>query len=1021
MYFLGPARFTRGGGPVELTVAKAIGLLAYLALNPAQTRDQLLALLWPESLADAARKNLRNTLWAIRRVLGDDALQADNDRLSLADSVWVDLREFEKLVGPRGSRTAPAGPRATRELYSAVDLYGGPLLDGLTLPDAPEFEIWLTTERERLEQSHLRALDALVEAHRAAGNWREMIVLARRALASDNLQEPMYRAMMEAHARLGERAEALRQYDALRTTLERELGVEPLPETEALHSAILSAELRPAETAPRASRRQPAPRESTHAPFIGRLAERAALDAEYQAAASGQARVVLLLGEIGIGKSRLWQEWSAGLAPGDTVLEARCLDATQALPFAPLTELFGRHPSVQHLFTDHSPVSPIWLAEVARLLPQIRTGRPDLPVPPGLPPEEERRRIFEAFVQCLLALDGRPLIFFVDDLHWADRATLDWLGYLVHRLRDEPLLLVAAYRPQDATAPLVHLVAGWGRERLAQRVALPRLTNEESSALIVALGGDPSLAECVQAQGAGNPYFLIELVRAAPGDLPPALTELIRARLDRLPSSARQVLQAAAVLAPEFDFTTLRRTSGRGEEETLDALDALLSAAVLAEQGTDGQAGQRYMFAHPLVATVVRDDLSGARRAFLHRRAAAALEAIHAGRLSQIAGALAAHYSQTGATLQAARYAELAAEHALALAAPVEAADFYRQALALDPTPARHVGLGRTLSRYGDVEGARSALEAALEEFEALGDRQSVARTCLDLAETYVPVGNFDEVGRWVERGLAYLDAQADPAAHALAHFLLATTRLVEERSLDEAEAHLTEVARLASEHDLPEMAARSRFELGNLLAQRGDLDGARRAFHDSIALARTTGDQLQELLGYNNAAYHALLAGDLGAAREQIETGMALAEARALSLPYVWLYSTRGEIALAEGEWADAETWFIRGLAEAERRGNRIQAANYRANLGLAARGQGDLDSALVLLEGARAAVEQLPAPHLRTQIELWLVELYLERGERAAADEALSRAERRLAGDERARLRAWAERLRTRVAGGR
>ena len=108
------------------------------------------------------------------------------------------------------------------------------------------------------------------------------------------------------------------------------------------------------------------------------------------------------------------------------------------------------------------------------------------------------------------------------------------------------------------------------------------------------------------------------------------------------------------------------------------------------------------------------------------------------------------------------------------------------------------------------------------------------------------------------------------------------------------------------------------------------------------------------------------------------------------------------------------ASRWFRRGLAEAERNGNGKQAASYQANLGLAAQGRGDLDSALLLLEGAQAAASRFPAPHLQTQIDLWLVELYRARGEQAAADGALARAEARLTSCERAGLRAWADRLR-------
>lgn len=235
--------------------------------------------------------------------------------------------------------------------------------------------------------------------------------------------------------------------------------------------------------------------------------------------------------------------------------------------------------------------------------------------------------------------------------------------------------------------------------------------------------------------------------------------------------------------------------------------------------------------------------------------------------------------------------------------------------------------------------------------------------------------------------------------------------------SLSEAEAHLGEAARLATGNNLSEMAARSQFELGNLLAQRGDLKKALQAFDNAISLAQAAGSHFLEILGHNNLAYHAQLAGDLATAREHIETGLSLAEVHDLLISRQYLYSTRGEIALAEEYFDEAEAWFTRGLREAERQANNLQVANIRANLGLVAQARGDLDRALMLLETARAAVAAILAPpqHLQIQIDLWLAELYIRRGERAAADEALSRAETHLGEGERQGLREWAKKLRT------
>ncbi|MCL4393946.1 MAG: AAA family ATPase, partial [Chloroflexi bacterium] len=968
LYFLGAPKFELHDSNVELNAAKAVALVGYLAATrEPQTRDHILGLLWASSAGEAARKNLRNTLWQIRKTLGDDIL-ADDNRLAIAPATWVDVWEYQRLTGPGSPRPDGDGRAEIERLKAAATLYRGPFLDGLIVADAPEFEIWLTGERERLGQLNLRTLATLVDAFEKQNDWRAAIDAAQLAVALDELQEPMYRAIMRAHARLGERAQALHAYDQLSAELDRELGVPPLPETQALRDSIVAGTFSSAPAAPLrvpAPSEQPAGRTGLH--YIGRRVERATLDAELDASMRGDVRVVLVTGEVGIGKSRLWQEWFSSLTPSLTVLAARCLDSTQGLPFAPLTELFSRSNVAERLFGNPSPVPPVWLSQVARLLPDIRRRHVDLSPPPNLPDDEERRRLFEAFVQCLLAIETRPTVLFVDDVHWADRATLDWLGYLVHRLQGHALLLVTAYRSEDAPAALVHLTAGWTREGIARRLPLARLTNAESAALIVSLGGNPALADRVHSQTAGNPYFLIELIRAGTDQVPPALTELIRGRVDRLPESARQVLQAAAVLAPEFDFATLRRTSGRGEEETRQALDALLSASVLVEHGT------RYEFSHPLVATVVADSLSGARRAFLNRRAAEALEAIHAGRLPQIAGQLTAHYVQAGDAARAARYAEMAAERALALAAAAEAVNFYRQAISLEATPKRRFELGRVLLRQGELAQARDVFQSALREAQSLGDRRCAGRAALGISETFFPQGRFDEARHWIEQGIALMDEEGDVESHAMAHYLLGSS------PGDDAEMHLSRAFDHARENNLPELAARSRFALGTLLAERGELERAIHAYRESIELAQTAGDEYAELLGYNNLAYHLLLAGDVNAARENVDRALALAGERAIRLPLQYLYSTRGEIALAERQWDQAESWFKRAVSEAEANGNSEQAAGGFANLGLAAQGRGDLDEALMLLESARDMADKLDAPHFNIRIALSLAELYL------------------------------------------
>ncbi|HWE62829.1 MAG TPA: AAA family ATPase, partial [Chloroflexota bacterium] len=635
---LGTPWFGRRDQPLAPPTAKVAALLAYLAVTGIpQARDGILALLWPESATAAARKNLRNSLWAIRAGVGTDVL-SEGTHLALGAGVWTDVQDFERHI-------------AAGDHQRGLALYRGPFLDGLVLDEVPEFELWLTTQRARLEQTYLRAAGAHVALLGTQGDWQQALAVATAALAHDPLQEPLWRALMEGHARLGQRAEALRAYEILCTTLERELRLAPLAATDALREAIARGDLAPVAATPAATATPAAAPDCPRAhrvhprvlrgPFLGRGRELASLDASLGTARPGRARVVLLSGDAGIGKSRLWQEWSRCLGDDVRVMETRCLEVTQPLPYAPLLSFFDQA-HVEQRMPHPSPGTPAWLAEIWRLHPAVTQQRS---APAAAEPQaagDERHRVLEAFVQCFLALSSQPLVVCLDDVHWADSATLDCLGYLVHRLHDRPLMLVLAFRPAEAPAAFVRLCSTWWQQGLLLQVQVAPLEIAEVGALVEALGGERTRVEALYAQGGGNPLLIAELLRAAPGNVPPLLAGLIAARLDRLPAEARRLLQAAAIVEPDGDFATLCRTAGSDEDATLDALDLLLQAGILVERE------QVYRFAIPLFAEEVRRGLSGARRASLHRRAAAAIADRYAGRATHVAGRLARHYAEAG-------------------------------------------------------------------------------------------------------------------------------------------------------------------------------------------------------------------------------------------------------------------------------------------------------------------------------------------------------------------------------------
>ncbi|WP_110519159.1 ATP-binding protein [Herpetosiphon llansteffanensis] len=976
--------------------SKAVALLGYLAatIQP-QRREHLLALLWAESSDEAARKNLRNTLWTIRRSLGGEIILADDDRLRLHPDCVVDLWQLRSLAEGLVQPT----------VESLLQLAQGPLLDGLMLPDAPDFDLWLVTEREQVHLTVMRLFQTAISNYQKQQQWSHVLTLARAALRFDPLSESLYQAIIEAHWRQGERAEALRQYEMLTTTLQRELGIEPLPETQMLRQRILQTNpllsstnghepAKPMLATPTPEPKpvlkpikRPAPRET---PFVGRQYEQLLLNQALMRSNERGLQVVLITGEIGVGKSRLWQEWAQKLPADSTMLSMHCLESTRSLPFAPVTELFGQRLCLTRLFSGDSAVDPMWLAEVARLLPQLRGHVPNLPEPPVLPADEERRRMFEAFAQCLRAVMTNHLVIGIDDLHWADQATAEWLDYVVDRLRDLPIVIVVTYRSEEANARLQRLVVGWQRGSLVTRIDVPRLDQAETRQLLSELGYANPDDQTLLERSAGNPLFLLELCRTVdPTDVPPMLVDVLSTRLARLPERAAQIVQAAAVLDPLFSYNVLRETGGRSDEDTLDGLDGLLNAAILKEQGDS------YTFSHPLIATVVRNSLSRARRTFLHRRAAQALQHEYSDHRA-IAGRLLLHYREAGEVKLAASYADQALEHALSLSAPNEAVAFGQQAIELDPTPERYCRLGDALEWNSEVPAAREVYHTALTQYEAQANWLRVVAVCTKLGRTYLVVGRPEVVIEWAERGLAIyhkhkLENQLIEAELLL---LLAISQRLAGYPLNVAYENIQAALEVATAQQNHSLIGRCQFELGNILAQRGEIKAAVETFALAISSTAATNEQYQIILGYNNAAYNATLIGDLVTAHSHIEAGLHLAERLALRVPLQYLYSTRGEIALAEKHWDEAEEWFERGISVAQANGNAAQVANYRANFGLVARGRGDLDQALVLMRTALSEVELLTAPFLQTQINIWLAEIWQERHDYLAANAALQRA---------------------------
>src|SRR6266851_3603613 len=463
---------------LTFSTRKALALLIYLAVEGGtHTRKTLSESFWPELDAEHGRAALRATLLELRKFLerchapGERAhLLIERDMLGIAQGspLVLDLRLVEAASKQVGRGVEPLADQAREallaQLEQATRLARGPFLAGFTLRDAQFFDDWT---RQHREYWHLRVhqlFDALSMLYERAGDGERAIETVTRWLNFDPLNEEGYRRLMRLRFSQGDRAGALRAYANGRSVLAEQLQVEPEPETVALakrirHTApVREPQVRSLLSVQTSPGRPPA--NLLDGPFLGRTAEFGTLIECYQRVHAGQPQLVLLQGETGIGKTRLSTEfvrWAQ--AQGADVLAGRALQTGRQLPYQPLIDVLRRQLEKEHAPDDL--VSDVWLAELARLLPELRDRYPDLPIP-STDEALGHSRLFEATARLLQVwATRRPLVPFLADMQWADTATLDLVLYLAQSLAEQPAPILLLLNLQTGADPFPDPQSTW--------------------------------------------------------------------------------------------------------------------------------------------------------------------------------------------------------------------------------------------------------------------------------------------------------------------------------------------------------------------------------------------------------------------------------------------------------------------------------------------------------------------------------------------------------------------------------
>jgi DNA-binding SARP family transcriptional activator/tetratricopeptide (TPR) repeat protein len=926
-----------------------IALLALLALasDKGAPRALLAGLLWPDSREDAARRALRQAIFQLRRQWGP-LVVGEGETVRIAKSLRIDVHAFE-------SRLDDGRPA------EALECYRGPFLEGFSLRDSSAFDHWADGERARLAERAARACAQLTHRALEHGAWDAALRRADDWLAIMPLSEAAWKGRILARARAGDRAAALEDFELFRRRLAAELAVEPGPEICELVGRVRRGESGARAPAP-ASRAPSTP--ARDLPMLGREQEFARLGEHWREARGGCPQLVVVSGEPGIGKTRLCEEFVRVAAlDGATVLRTRAYEIERGIPYGSLTGLLRCALDAPGL----AAVDAAALGEISRVVPEVRRRFAAGVAAPSSDLQAGRVRLLEAWVAMVEAIAYEtPLLLLIDDLPWADEATVTALHYLWRRTGGLPLLILATAREEDlADGVVARLLATAAREKPLQlhRVRLGPLEHAAIARLIELARDAPSAAEletpaaALERDSGGNPLYLLEMLNArreGKADLGAGdnLSGLIAERLERLPPVAHELLRGAAVLGRRFPLPLATSVVGLSSLDALNALEELLRRRLVQ------QVQYGYDFAHDLVREVVYTGMTGERRRALHERAFARLVPTDQDEAAglELASTLALHASRAELRSEALHWLLAAAEHARRLFAGAEAEAYLADAAEAAQSRAEH---RRVWEQRGDLHRARCHFAKAAMAFlqarqwTSAGSAERL-RLRIKILDALLHCDALDREA--LEITLEPLLADAGTAGGSLHRdaLMAAAHACLRTGNLAGALRHGEQAVEVARACDEPGALVRSLLLHARVLGNGGAPERAAALLEEAVHGARAHDLQVERCDAESDLALELYRRGEWEYARrlmtQVIQRGTQVGAVGAVAVASLNL----GDVLLRQGQWDAARRALDRAEELADHYDFPHVAASVRLNRALLAWRRGDPEAAAVLAAAA-------------------------------------------------------------------
>lgn len=895
-------------------------LMTRLALQPRRPlpRKHLAFTFWPDDDPADALANLRRHLHLLRALL--PSVAREWLVVSTQHIIWnappdcqVDVHAFEREW------------TTLHEMEAAAGLYRGDLAPGIDTDDE------ILVRREALRQRYLLLLKSLARAWMDRRDWDRAGRWARLLVSHDPWDEEAVRLAMSAVTCAGNRTAALGMYRALAQDLERELHIQPAPETTALYHDILHHRLASSTTPDRLS--------STSL-FIGRDDELQQLIDPMRSAAEGCGRIVFISGQPGVGKTALVQEalrrfGSPGSALDRSIFWGHC---------QPARSTGDRHPYLpwRHILSAAAPrlaecasAAADWLSCLTPLVPDLLKLHPGL-VAPSQPDAATLRSAIQQGIQALAL--SQPLILIVEDAHWIDSGSLDVLIELADICLSLPLLIIVTHRSGAITPSFLAAKRTLRRQRCALDVHVQPFTSSETARFLEQASVQETISaealEEISRHTGGLPLLLREAVESLRESYRlnkrglTGLRDSLRMRLRDIGEHNRQMLEAAAILGFAFADDELRRMLDWTASAYASALDELLARRLLVDTVAHG--ANDYVFSHRPVHELILSDISAERATTLHQQAARSLETVRAGQRGH-AARIATHYELARRPLSAARFwleharegTDLAAfEHALESVARAESllegtsrdvrelraqAAMQRgtialyqgeSALALSllhcavdasrefPTLYIQALVAHSYALYtrDHAREAHAAASHALELASLLQDIANVARALNIRGVSALMLGRVREAIDDLQRACAYLEHLQPDESHGASVIVQTTqsmnhlgTALVFAQEYAQARAILDQTVALAQRSGLRRIEAAALTMIGQMTLNCGRYDEAIQVYTRSIDVAGIS--YMPGMWGkYAGRGWAHLRTGELAAARQDFEQGLRIA-----------------------------------------------------------------------------------------------------------------------------------------------